>query len=301
MARERFARHATALDLAHDVERWIAGQHEQGRVYDALRLEGNELRSSLGACIRDVGTIARFVATLPPIQGLIDVENSDDKDGMATWRERLSTICHGLLRTKPVLNGITYSRATDDTVRELVRVERHRADASSIRTIPRSRLAEGERDSFSSAVISQKPEEAFIDLVGIVNESTATAAREPQRLVAGVPIFDHRSEEVVGLVTVEVDFDRLLEAEIRTHARSADEIFIVNNQGMVVRHQGSGQVQQAVGKPAEEFFPEWAAIASEASARGEFVDEDRAVYAITLELMPAVSSLPIALLVRTAN
>jgi hypothetical protein len=120
-------------------------------------------------------------------------------------------------------------------------------------------------------------------------------------LVAGVPIFDHRSEEVAGLVTVEVDFDRLLESEMRAHSRSADEIFIVNNQSVVVKHQGSGQFKQAVGKPAEEFFSEWAAIAAEAAVHGEFVDEDRTVYAMRLELMPGGSSLTIALLAKTAS
>jgi hypothetical protein len=100
---------------------------------------------------------------------------------------------------------------------------------------------------------------------------------------------------------VEVDFDRLLEAEMRTHFKSADEIFIANDQGVVVKHQGSGQVKRAVGKPAEEFFPEWAVIAAEASAHGEFVDEDRTVYALRLELMPGGSSLTIALLAKSVN
>lgn len=301
MAKERFARHATALELANDVERWMAGQNEQGRMYDALRLEANELRSSLTSSIRDLGTVARFVGILPPIQELINIENGDGSEASAKWCERLATICIGLLRTRPVLSAITYSRVADDTTRELVRVERHSVDLSSIRTVPRSRLLEGGLDPFGSAVLSQKPEDVFVDVVSDAASATLVATPELQRLVAGVPIFDNRTEDVIGLVTVELDFTGLIEAEIGAYSQNADEVFVVNNQGVVVKHHRGNTHRQAEGKSADQFFSNWDAMATQLASLGEFVDSNRAIYATRVDLIPRVSSLAIVLVAKTAK
>ena len=70
MSKERYARHASAQELASEVESWIAGRHRLQTHYEALRQTGRDLKSRLCVQIRQLAVTAQFMVELPPIRGL---------------------------------------------------------------------------------------------------------------------------------------------------------------------------------------------------------------------------------------
>lgn len=223
MANKRYARYATALELAEDVQRWIAGEpvstytepwrkrarrwivthprvsqlsalaatvvvvsaitlamaanqsrlSERHARFEGLKADGRELEVSVRGIANDLTKDVRFMAALPPIQGIVKARAGVETDTEEVWHTRLQTIYRGLLEANPNYLSATYSgkessapparggkdydavqktvaRTVDasavDTlaaktgaVREIVRVERQ-SPGSFVRVLPPSRL-----------------------------------------------------------------------------------------------------------------------------------------------------------------
>ena len=294
MGRERYTRQASATELATDVERWIAGQHEKRKLYEAMRLDGRDLRSNLASSIRDFATNVRFMATLPPIEGLIDAAASGSEEDSKIWRQRLSTIFEGLLGANSAFSAISYSRATDGQLNELVRVERPDLEIA-VRTVPKSRLFGGDLPEFGQIVMQQKPDDVFFALTRGTRGTTDGATLNRQlRIQAGTPIFDD-DEEPFGLVVIEGDFQRLVTTQLQARNRAWGQILVIGDDDVVILQDGDGGLG-AIGKTASTVIPEWDAIRAELSINSDFVDLDGQSFATRVDLVPHVSSLAIVLL-----
>ena len=290
MSKQRYTRHGSARDLADDVEHWMAGQTEKRKRYEAMRLEGHNLRSHLDSAIQSFATNVRFMSTLPPIQGLIDSANDQDEEGETVWRERLTTIFRGLLKSNPGFVAVTYSRVIDSQTTELVRVEKPSPE-SEARKIPKSRLRTASVCSFGDVVMRKKPEDVHVAISPCPDTAGCVA---PLRIAAGVPVFD-REEEPFGMVTIEGDFDRLIASQVQIRNRASAQVLIVDDAGKVLVEDAE-DTRGIVGKNARELMPEWSEIERELSLNNSYVDAGAETFATHVFLVPRMSSLSLVLL-----
>ena len=290
MSRQRYTRHSSARELADDVEHWMAGQTEKRKLYEALRLEGHNLRSHLDSSIQSFATNVRFMSTLPPIQGLIDSANDQDEEGETVWRERLTTIFRGLLKSNPGFVAVTYSRVIDCETHELVRVEKPTPE-SEARKIPRSRLRSATVCSFGDVVMQKKPEDVH---VAISPCSETTGHVVPLRISAGVPVFD-REEEPFGMVTIEGDFDRLISTQVQNRNRASSQVLIVDDGGKILV-EDSEQTRGLVGGKVSEALSDWDEISRTLDLNNDYVDAGAETFATRVFLVPRMASLRLVLL-----
>jgi serine/threonine protein kinase len=290
MAKRRHGRHRSANELAEEVERWLAGQRERQTHYDQLRMEGRELRATADGMIRDVGRNVRFMANLPPIQGIIEAQRGESSETESVWRERLTTIFMGLLRANADYAAISYCQVEGDQSKEIVRVVRHSTDLGNLRAVPSSRLVSSAVDAWSQAVIDQHPEEAFANVTG--------GPAEVRALAAGVPVFDDVSEELFGYVRIECALERTLENLVRTQTSSASYAIIVDHQDKIWMHFCSekGRLTSDCGAAANSSVSNFAAIQNALANSSEYLDEaDYELYGTRIDLAAGVSWLTLIL------
>ena len=300
MSHKRYARHDGASELADDVQRWMAEKHEKQQQYDNMRMEGRELRANLQSSVRDLGTNARFVANLPPIQQIVDARCGIGDDGEDVWRERLSTIFKGLLQANANYSAIAFCRVEDADFTEIVRVERHSTDRANVRSVPLSRLATGTSREFVQMVMSQLPGEVFVDLTDdLGSQHPGPNAERCRALWAATPIFNERTEEPFGFVMIECDLQRLLEIESRDRIRTAQQVVVLDPDWAVCFHdtRGQGRIEQSAGKPAVDVIAGIDKIKEALSKQAEFLDDtDRELYATRLQLAAGQSGLVFVLI-----
>ncbi|MEQ9408561.1 MAG: serine/threonine-protein kinase [Fuerstiella sp.] len=291
-------RYQSATEVADAVQQWMAGRSQRRQVYSNSRGEGRELRTAMQSAVRDLERNVRFMSSLPPIQGIVDALNDRPSDTMSVWRERLAVIFGGLLRTNCDFCAVSFARVEDGKFQELIRLERQASDPSSVRSIPGSRLASGPVTACMSKALDGHPDEVSIALSTECPEERRLSRERGNRLAAGVPVFDARTEELFGFVMIEACLERLIESQIRIRFTTTRRLFVLDNECRVLiqfdRH--GGRVRDNDGKPISEISSCWSTLLPQLKERGEFVDEqDHAVYATRIDLVPGRYSLALLL------
>lgn len=270
MAKQKFARHASATELASEVERWIAGKHEKEARYDAMRMTARDLKSRLCVQIRQLAAAAQFMVELPPIQGLLtSIQN--DREEFATWRDRLSQILLALAKSKPNISGLSYSQVTDDRIHELTRIERSLYDVANVRSLPQSRLRRGVANTFHKIVMQQFPGESSIDF------DCMTAGTV--RIVCGVPVFDAETEEPFGFVGAEAEVGNLVRPELEVIG-AQDTVYLIDDfDNILFTSSRESAVKESV---ASDHIPDWSNISQSLANSAEFIDPARQIHATRL-------------------
>lgn len=286
MSRKRHLRYESVEDLAEAVERWMAGQSGKKARYEKLRMEGRELRADLQSFVNDLERNVRFMSHLPPIQEIIAAEDDEE---FGVWRSRLTTIYRGLLEANSDYTSVMYSRVEGGTLTEIVRVERHSKDSSSIRAVPRSRLRDVKVNEYISALTEQKPEEVVTSLVNDPTcESEAGCAGEDVGLVAGMPVYDDRTEECFGVIMIEGDIDRVLRRQFARPLSATDVAATCDVFGIMMRKQ-KGQIESGGAHRITETAPHFQAAAEALQNELEFIDETNGdIYGARIWFIPDV-------------
>ncbi|MCA9057669.1 MAG: serine/threonine protein kinase [Planctomycetaceae bacterium] len=300
-AMERFphSRYSSAMELAEAVQRWIAGRSEHRKQYDNARSEGRELRTSLQSSVRDLERNVRFMASLPPVQEIITALGNEQQEEQQSWRERLSLIFQGLLRANSDFASVALCQVDDEQWRELVRVERHSTDYSSVRATPASRLSSGVLTPCMRPALDLDPDEVHLALSSeCATRSEKTRARQATAtmLSAGVPVFDEESEELFGFVRVETSLDRLIETEMRDRLRSTRDLIVLDNDCRIVLHlsKDRGRNRTSDGRAMTDFVSDWPEIRTSLKTTSEYYDNNRyEIYATKVDLIPGRYSLAI--------
>ena len=295
------SRYQSAEQVADAVQRWMAGRSERRQKYANSRGEGRELRTAMMSAVRDLERNVRFMSSLPPIQGIVDADADRGGDKIQVWRDRLSVIFAGLLKTNCDFCSVSFARAEGNTFRELVRIERHDYDISTVRSIPASRLSSGELTTCMRKGLAGKPDEVYVALssecpeTASVSSVNSTAA---PRMAAAVPVFDVETEELFGFVMIEASLERLIENEIRGRFRAINRLYVLDNDCRILMqldssgtrvHSNDRQAMKSIAACWEEVFPKL-------KSDGEFVDDqDHAFYATRIDLVPGRYSLGLAL------
>ena len=284
MARKRHLRFESVPDFAEAIERWMAGQSEKHARYDSLRMEGRELRANLQSAVSDLERNARFMSRLPPIQKLITAETDQD---ISDWRERLATIFQGLLEASPDYRSVVYNRVEGDRFTELVRVERHSRDSSRVRVVPRSRLRDAESSKFINSVVVQKPEEVITSLVCDPLCDSNDCTVESLGLVAGVPVYDDRTEDSFGIVMIDCDINQVLRRQMTGRLTSSEIVVACDIMHIMMRYKDGRIVDDSIGKPVDEKAPHFSEAMKELQSELEYIDEATAnVYGARLWFVP---------------
>ena len=297
MAKKRHARFGTVTELAEEIERWMAGQDERRQTFENMRLSGRELKVNVSASIRDLATNVRFMSILPPIQEIIDIyanrEAADESHDwwkqepeMNSWRDRLQTIFSGLLQSNRDFQTVSFSRFGDGSFREVCRLERHSTDASRIRAVPISRLANGLISKFAINVMKQKPDEVHLE---VVSQSEDLSAGCGELLIsAGVPVFDQNSEEPFGFVSIEIQLEHLVDQSFRiSGGQEFFQMLVLTDDHSIIYHrcQKKGQIHCSSGKQLGDLYPEIEAKSELIFGEDEYIDElDRHLYAVQIPL-----------------
>lgn len=272
LANRKYARHESATALANDVEMWIAGVREKESQYSVMRLAARDLKSRLCVQMRELIALSQFMVELPPIQELIDnVEG--DREEFAVWRERLAQILLALIKVKPNISGNGFCRIDGERAIELVRVERSLLDPNNVRNVPQSRLGDSIASQFQLTVQDQFPGECAMGF-----DCTADGT---VRLVCGVPVFDAKTEESIGLAVTEAEVGNLIRPELAM-AQSTFESLIVDDDGSVLfSSTASGDTKRELSQAKIE---KWDEIKLALDREKEFLDPNREVYATRLPL-----------------
>ncbi len=281
MAKNRYARHASASELAADVEAWIAGKHARQNEYDKMKMASLDLRSRLCVQFRQLAATAQFMVELPPVQGLVsDVGNSEAD--FPTWRERLSTILLALAKTRTNLTGLSYARVQDDRIHEIVRVERSLNDVSNVRSLPQSRLRKGTASVFHKMVMEQFPGECRIEL------DQATVGQV--RFVFGVPVFDSNTEEPFGVVLAESEVGNLIGPELQMIGTKFRLVLVDDHENVIF--DSSAPKRSAETRKVGDLYSRWPEMRD---AEGEFDDPDREFVASKISFPENSSSMHVIL------
>lgn len=254
MAFHRHARHESATQLSDEIEAWLAGTHERHQRYDALRMQGRELANVLTSCFRDLANNARFMGCLPPIQGIIQVVISGDDAKYNIWRERLTTIFHGLLQANSDLAAVTYQRVIEHQAADLVRVERHTTDAAKVRAVPQSRLSR-EPSELSFEIQKQAPDEA----ISTMSAREVRGHRNAAFLQTGIPVFDEQSEEPFGNIILEASLEQLLAGPLNLSDGVAAEVIVCDGEWRTLMHytKHSSVNDRSVGSTVADISDAW--------------------------------------------
>ena len=298
MEKHPYSRYQSAMELAEDVQQWMAGRSERREQYNNARSEGRELRTSLQTSVRDLERNVRFMASLPPISEIIDALRTNADTDLLAWRDRLSQIFQGLLRANCDFTSVSFCQVADGQWKELVRAERHSTDYSSVRAIPSSRLASGVLTHCMQTALDLNPEEVHVSLsADCAGKNTGTPSRQKSSMLsAGVPVFDHQTEELFGFVRIEASLDRLIDAEMRDRLRSTAELMVLDNDCSVILHhsRSTGRNRQSEGRAMTDFLSNWSEIRQELREAGEFYDDQNyALHATRVDLVPGKYSLAI--------
>lgn len=304
---KQHSRYQSAEAVAEAVQRWIAGHSERKQKFATSRSDARELRIAVLSAVKDLERNVRFMARLPPIQGIADVIAGRDGDSLATWRERLAVIYHGLLRTNSDFSSVAYLQCDGDQFQELIRMERQASDDSNVRSIPASRLKSGPLTTCMQEAISGDPDEVHISLASECPESNVRTAADTNRISAIVPVFDSQTEEVFGMVVIEAALDKLIEQQIRGRFSMINQLWLIDHDGrLLIQIDSTGnRIRQYEGRNMNDLVVEsgasdmWQAATEQLRHSCEFVDElDHEFYATRIELVQGRYSLTLAMCLR---
>ncbi|MEM6329056.1 MAG: serine/threonine-protein kinase [Planctomycetota bacterium] len=268
--------------------------------FEQMRGDAREIELRLRSAADDLNGDARFMAGLPPVQGIVRAESLAANaaaltgepepptagDDITAWRERLQSIFGGLLRAEPDYLAITFVARDGAGGRELVRVARSVGDRMLVRSLPASRLRRFEADSLLEATLQLEPGDtrASID----PRPRQADAAARVRRLTVATPVYADATGEPFGMVAIEADVTRKIEKILGDLGMLSGDVLITNAQGVVVAgaEAGGGATQRWNGAPVTDIAP--AAAPAFAEATGETaVDDGRTVVARRVLIDPA--------------
>ncbi|MDG1897536.1 MAG: hypothetical protein P8J37_21780 [Fuerstiella sp.] len=146
--------------------------------------------------------------------------------------------------------------------------------------------------------LDSNPDEVHVALSSECPDERNADNRKPNRLAAGVPVIDAVTEELFGFVRIEADLDRLIESQLRDRFQATSRLFVLDNDCRILLqvNRDGGRVRENDGKLISSITECWSEVLDPLKRRGEFLDDqDHAVYATRIDLVPGRYSLALAL------
>ena len=195
------------------------------------RMDGDvrEIEVRLRGLANQLAKDARFIAALPPVQGIVAARAGVEGDEEDVWRGRLESIYTGMLHSNPRYLALTYVAKVPEGTEEVVRVERNPADPTFERTLPAGRLQKADNDVLMEEVALREPGDIKMTLDP--RPRFADGSDRVERLSVATPIFSDISGECFGMALIETDIARQIE-EILLELGGVDcQIFVADGDG----------------------------------------------------------------------
>lgn len=195
------------------------------------RMEGNvrEVESQLRGVARQLAKDARFIAALPPVQGIINARSGAAGDDEATWRQRLESIYSGILHSNPDYLALSFIAKNPQGTEEVVRVERNPADPSFVRALPTGRLYRSESDQLMNQVAVREPGD--VKMMLDMRPRFAEGSDQIDRLSVATTIFSDASGECSGMALIEADIARQTKEVLLRLSGVECNLFVADGEG----------------------------------------------------------------------
>lgn len=188
-----------------------------------------EVELQLRGVASELAKDARFLASLPPIQGIVNARGDVEGESEDVWRGRLETIFIGVLRSNLDYLALSYEMRKSEGAEDIVRVERNPADPSLVRVLPTSRLQEVENDALMTAVGALEPGDVKLSLDSRTRHTKRSSSFD--RLSVATPVYSDVSGECFGMTVIEADISkRIMEVLLGLGAVDC-EIFVADGLG----------------------------------------------------------------------
>lgn len=217
----------TTLAIAARQNRLIA---QQGR-FAQMASDVREVELQMRGMWTELATDAPFLASLPPIQGIINARGGVEGNHEDDWREQLQSVFSEMLRSRPFYLALSFEALKGDSAQDIVRAERSTADPTLVRVLPTSRLQSIEADQLMSVVATQEP--------GNLNFSLEPRTRygdDPSRvgrLSVATPVLSDITGDCFGMIVIEANVLKRV-TEVLTALGTVDcEIFVADGLGQV--------------------------------------------------------------------
>ncbi len=176
----------------------------------------------------------RFLAGIPPIQGIIRARKNSGKDdaGKSTdqqWRRRLEHIFLSRLQTSSSYLQIRYIDAMGE---ELVRVER-KQERVYVVTVPD--LQNKSDRPYVKEIIKLKKGEVYLSDINLNREHGHIAEPHVVVLRVAMPVFDNKGI-AFGFVIINVDFGKQLERIKQKYVKGSRILYIADSKGSYLVH-----------------------------------------------------------------
>lgn len=179
----------------------------------------------------DLETISRT----PPIQGIIRSQANggiDPLDGstLDLWRTRLETIFEAVLRGRPEYFQFRYI-GTDDTGRELVRVDR---EGQGFTRVDAADLQQKGHEPYFAQGLSAPSGKVVFSAVTYNREHGAMESMKTPALRGMIPVNDENGRRF-GFLAININYEKMLQSaflDINPHLRT----FVVNDAGDYMEH-----------------------------------------------------------------
>ncbi|MEM9488304.1 MAG: sensor histidine kinase [Myxococcota bacterium] len=208
-----------------------------GQEFDELRLAARTASVRFRSEIDELHHTIRFLAEMPPVQGIIRTQRAggtDPYDGSseAEWRHRLGTSFMALVTAESKYLRVSYIGLAEYS-REIVRVERN--PLTGVVTSARDRDLRYRADSpdvlaamtLMSGEVYYSPIELSHDGVRVI-EPHRTAIR------CAIPVFDEVGE-TFGVLLLEVDVGELL-ASLTARMPEGSELYVIDEYDQLLAH-----------------------------------------------------------------
>lgn len=315
MAKERYARHASAQELASEVESWIAGRHRLQTHYEAMRQTGRDLKSRLCVQIRQLAVMAQFMVELPPIRGLQELtlpaqpqpmrdgsiggSSIDSEVGInsATGNSAITNaaeVDEAGQRAQEPSEFAVWKERLSTVLRALAKTNPalHALSYARVHDDRINELVRIERSQHDAANIRALPQSRLRHSAANVFHKTTMEQFPGEcyididlsvvgliRFVAGVPVFDPQTEEPFGLVWVEAEARRLVGTEMDV-MRSSHTVYLIDDSGHIL-YTNKLPLQQEITLAANE-ISRWSEIAQTLAENAEYTEPDQEYYATRL-------------------
>ncbi|TWT36346.1 Serine/threonine-protein kinase PknD [Posidoniimonas corsicana] len=201
--------------------------------YSQLVGDVREVELQLEGIASELSKDARFIASLPPIQGIVNARNGVDGDDEQVWRTRLETIFSGMLRSNPDYLALSYEAQTGEGAQDVVRVERNPSDRSLVRVLPASRLKSVADDALMSVVGALEPGDVRFSLAPRARRASAGSS-VAERLSVATPVYNDATGELFGMAVIETDVAKQVADAVLGLGAIDCEIFVADGEGQLL-------------------------------------------------------------------
>lgn len=173
----------------------------------------------------------RFLASLPPIEGIVRKVQSAESNSDPHWHDQLTTIFTEILRPNDDYLSVSFESKEADTAKDLVRAERNEADPTLLRVVPASRLLSVKDDSLLAVVETLPPGALKFSLDPRTRYGKSTS--QAKQLAVVTPVYNDESGNFFGMVVIEADVLKRATEVLTELGTVHSEIYVADGTGQM--------------------------------------------------------------------